>query len=87
MTNETKKRKIFTGSVVSTKMSQTIVVSVERRHKDPMYKKALRRSSRFLVHAPGHTVHEGDKVTIEEIRPISKLKHFTLIGVVDQKKA
>lgn len=71
--------RIFRGTVVSTKMKDTVVVSVERYVKHPKYKKYIRRSQRFLVHDRGNTAAEGDKVSIKEARPVSKRKRFEIV--------
>lgn len=68
------------GTVVSTKMKDTITVAVERLVKHPKYKKYLRRTKKFLVHDAGNTAKEGQMVDIRETRPISKRKHFELVA-------
>ncbi len=73
--------KFFQGVVVKTAMKDTATVRVERYVKHPKYKKYLLRSKKFLVHNPGNTVKVGDKVTIRETRPISKLKRFVVDSV------
>jgi small subunit ribosomal protein S17 len=84
MKNDTEKnatagaRKQFAGVVVSDKMKDTIVVSVSRYVKHPKYKKYVRRTKKYHVHDVGNTKKIGEKVTIEECRPISKTKHFTV---------
>lgn len=73
------KRRTLRGTVVSTKMQDTIAVLVDRYVKHPKYKKYIRRSKRYLVHDKGNTAQMGDKVEIQETRPISKRKRFELI--------
>src|SRR3989338_7714813 len=73
------KGRVLKGTVVSTKMQDTITVAVERFVKHPKYKKFLRRTKKFLVDDKGNTAKEGDKVEIREVRPISKRKRFTII--------
>ena len=73
------KGRVLRGTVVGTKMQDTITVAVERYVKHPKYKKFMRRTKKFLVHDVGNTAKEGDKVSIRETRPISKRKHFELI--------
>ncbi len=72
-------RRTLRGTVVSTKMKDTITVAVERFVKHPKYKKYQRRTKKFLVHDAGNTAKEGQLVDIRETRPISKHKHFELI--------
>ena len=66
------------GVVVSTKMKDTITVSVERFVKHPKYHKFTKRTKRYLAHDEGNTAKEGDKVVIVECKPISKRKRFTI---------
>ncbi len=73
------KARVLRGTVVSTKMQDTIAVQVERYVMHPKYKKFMRRTKKFLVHDKGNTAKEGDKVEIRETRPISKRKHFELV--------
>jgi small subunit ribosomal protein S17 len=69
----------FRGTVVSTKMKDTVVVAVERYVKHPKYKKFLRRTKKYLAHDQGNTIAEGDMVTIRETRPISRRKTFVVV--------
>jgi small subunit ribosomal protein S17 len=69
----------FRGTVVSTKMKDTVTVAVERYVKHPKYQKFQRRTKKFLAHDEGNTVQEGDVVTIRETRPISKRKTFIVV--------
>ncbi|MDO8589804.1 MAG: 30S ribosomal protein S17 [bacterium] len=78
-TDKTKKPQIFSGTVVSDKMKDTIVVSVERYEKHPRYSKFIRRRKKFKVHDAGNTAKVGDKVQIIATRPISKDKSFKLL--------
>lgn len=82
MTTETTtvvNRRTLRGTVVSTKMKDTVTVAVERYVKHPKYKKYLRRTKKFLVHDAGNTAQIGQQVDIRETRPISKRKHFELV--------
>ncbi len=83
-TPETKaapKGRVLRGTVVSTKMTDTITVIVDRYVKHPKYKKFERLSKKFLVHDAGNTAKEGQIVEIRETRPMSKRKHFELISI------
>ncbi len=73
------KGRVLSGTVVATKMQDTITVAVERYVMHPKYKKFMRRTKKFLVHDKGNTAKEGDKVEIRATRPISKRKHFELV--------
>jgi len=70
------KPKVLSGTVVSTKMKDTVVVSVERYEKHPKYEKYIKRRKKFKAHDAGNTKSVGEKVEIVETRPISKDKHF-----------
>jgi len=72
-------RKKFEGVVVSTKMQKTVVVEVERRFSHPRYRKVITRHKKFKAHNENFDLKVGDKVLIEESRPISKDKHFVVI--------
>ena len=69
------------GTVVSNKMDKTITVLVERRIKQPLYGKYIKRSKKIHAHDADNQCQEGDKVTIEETRPISKSKAWKLSSI------
>ena len=72
-------RRVLTGKVVSDAADKTITVLVERRLKHPVYKKFIKRSSKFLAHDEGNAAKVGDTVSIIESRPISKRKRWSLV--------
>ncbi len=74
------KAKVLSGTVVSDKMKDTIVVLVERYEKHPKYEKFISFNKKFKAHDAGNTAKIGDKVQIVETRPISKDKHFKLVA-------
>jgi small subunit ribosomal protein S17 len=74
-------RKQRVGVVVSDKMTKTIVVEIERRVPHPKFKKIVRRTSKFYAHDDAEVAKIGDKVLIEETRPMSKLKRWSLVEV------
>ncbi len=76
----TKGGKVLSGVVTSDKMKDTIVVEVSRFVKHPKYGKYMNISKKFKAHDAGNTAKIGDKVQIQETRPISKDKHFRLVG-------
>ena len=78
--SEKNKRKM-TGLVVSSKRDKTITVLIERRVKHPIYKKIIRRSTKIHAHDESNDCSEGDVVTIQEIKPISKTKSWKLVGI------
>lgn len=71
--------KTFQGKVVSTMMSKTIVVEVERQKLYPLYKKIVSRSKRFKVHNEDSSIKTNDNVVIQETKPYSKDKHFKVL--------
>ena len=73
------KKRIFSGIVVSDKMTDTAVVKVVRFVKHPKYGKFLKLAKKFKADDKGNTVKIGDNVSIEECRPISKDKHFKIV--------
>ena len=75
-------RKERTGDVISNKMSKTIVVRVERRFPHPKFKKVVTAFTKFYAHDEKSEAKVGDKVRIEETRPLSKLKRWRLVEVV-----
>jgi len=76
----TKGGKIFLGTVVSDKMQETVVVSVTRFVKHPKYRKFIKRVKKFHAHNPENAKKEGDKVRIQECKPMSKTKKFIVIA-------
>ncbi len=80
----TGKRKQRVGEVVSDKMTKTIVVRVERRFPHPQYKKIVTSYKKFYAHDEKSEAKAGDMVCIEESRPLSKLKRWTLVKVVER---
>ncbi len=72
--------KILKGTVVSTKMQNTVVVQVERVYRHPIYKKTVKKHKKYKAHNEELNLVEGDFVSIQETRPISKDKHFKVIS-------
>src|SRR4029079_6630583 len=75
------KRKTKVGRVVSDKMDKTIVVSVERLARHPLYKRVIRLTTKFKAHDEQNDAHVGDTVRIEESRPLSATKRWRLVEV------
>lgn len=74
-----KKGKVLSGVVVSDKMKDTVTVTVSRFVKHPKYKKYMKKSKKYHAHDEGNTLVVGDKVKIEETKPISKTKRFKVV--------
>jgi len=81
MSEENKVAREVSGRVVSNKMDKTITVMVERRVKHPVYKKYIKRSTKFHAHDESNQCNEGDLVTITQSRPLSKTKSWVLVRV------
>jgi len=79
-------RKERTGIVTSTKMNKSIVVSVVRREKHPMYGKFIKKTKKFMAHDEKNECGVGDTVKIMETRPMSKLKRWRLVEVLEKAK-
>ncbi|WP_423063448.1 30S ribosomal protein S17 [Candidiatus Paracoxiella cheracis] len=84
MTKKETEARTLTGTVVSDKMTNTIVVLVERRVKHPKYGKFIRRSTKIHAHDKENQCRIGDLVTIKETRPISKTKSWTLVEIKEK---
>ena len=76
-------RRILQGVVVSDKSDKTVVVNVERRVMHPLYKKVVRRSKKYAAHDAENRCKIGDTVRIQECRPISRRKTWTVVGAID----
>lgn len=85
-TEERSLRKTKTGLVTSNKMKKSIVVSVERKEKHPIYGKFINKTSKFMAHDETNTCGIGDKVLIMETRPLSKNKKWRLVEILEKAK-
>lgn len=77
-------RKERVGEVISNKMTKTIVVRVERRFPHPQFKKVITAFSKFYAHDEKSEAKVGDRVRIQESRPLSKMKRWRLVEVVER---
>lgn len=73
-------KRVLQGTVISDKNDKTVVVKVERRFTHPLFKKTVRRSKHYKAHDADNSYKVGDQVAIEECRPISKDKRWTVIA-------
>lgn len=71
-------KKQLVGVVISDKMNKTRVVEVQRTYRHPVYKKVIRSKKKYYAHDEQNKTHTGDKVTILESRPLSKLKRWVI---------
>lgn len=79
-------RKVRTGAVVRTSMEQTAVVEMVWKQRHRLYRKPMRRVTRFYVHDPLNQCQVGDTVRIQETRPISKTKHWRLLEILHRRQ-
>ena len=79
-------RKNFTGIVVSDKMAKTRVVDVSRRTRHPQYEKTMTKHSKFYCHDENNESKLGDLVEIASTRPLSKLKRWRLVRIVEKAR-
>jgi len=79
-------RKEKTGVVVSNKMEKSIVVIVERKEKHPIYKKYVKKTTKFTAHDEKNECNVGDTVRIMETRPLSKNKCWRLVEIIERAK-
>jgi small subunit ribosomal protein S17 len=82
MTTERKKKKTRVGEVVSNKMDKTVVVKIERKMMDPVFKKFIKRTKKYVAHDQDNKCAIGDLVEIEETRPLSKTKRWKVVSVI-----
>ncbi len=79
-------RKVRVGSVVGTRMDKTAVVELVWKRRHRIYRKQMRRVTRFYVHDPNQQCRIGDTVRIQETRPISRTKHWRLLEVLARRE-
>ncbi|SHI77903.1 30S ribosomal protein S17 [Lutispora thermophila] len=83
---ERSNRKTRIGKVVSDKMDKTIVVAIETLVRHPLYKKSIKRTTKFKVHDENNECKVGDRVLIMETRPLSKEKRWRLVEIIERAK-
>ncbi|QIV78882.1 30S ribosomal protein S17 [Fervidobacterium pennivorans subsp. shakshaketiis] len=79
-------KKRFIGVVVSDKMDKTVTVKVERLVKHPKFGKYVKRSKKFYAHDENNDCRVGDIVEIEESRPLSKLKRWVVVRIIERSR-
>jgi small subunit ribosomal protein S17 len=79
-------RKVREGTVVANKMDKTVVVNVVDRVRHPKYLKTVQRAKKLYVHDEENTLNVGDRVRVMETRPLSKLKRWRLLEIVERAK-
>ena len=86
MSTDRNRRKVRQGVVVSTAGDKTCVVKVEERKRHPLYGKMITQSTKFHAHDEDNTAGVGDAVSIMETRPLSKLKRWRLVEILEKAK-
>ena len=89
MSDETKtraERKVREGTVVSTKMDKTVIVAVVDRVRHRRYAKTMQRTTRLYAHDETNDVREGDRVRIAETRPMSRLKRWRVVDIIERAR-
>ena len=84
MSDKTSNRRTLIGTVVSDKMDKTVVVRTERRIKHKLYGKFIRRNTQYMAHDPAESAGVGDRILIQECRPMSKHKRWRVVKVVEK---
>ncbi len=79
MKNKEKKRRRMTGIITADNQDKTRVVNVKRSFRHPLYKKVLRKSKKYYVHDEENSTKSGDRVLIEECRPMSRMKRWRIV--------
>ena len=80
------RRKEIVGKVIKNKMDKSIVVTIERKVMHPKYGKFIKKTSKFVAHDENNECSVGDLVQLMETRPLSKLKRWRLIRIVEKAK-
>ena len=80
------RRKVRQGTVLSAAMNKSIIVRIDRKIKHPLYNKPVMRSARFYAHDEKNEAGIGDTVRVIETRPLSKLKRWRLVAIVERAK-
>ena len=79
-------RKVREGTVLSSKMDKTVVVAVVDRVRHRRYQKTVQRTKHLYAHDPNNDVREGDRVRLTETRPLSKLKRWRVVEVLERAR-
>lgn len=81
---EEKRKRELIGKVISDKNDKTITVLVETYKTDPIYKKRVKYSKKYIAHDEKNEAKVGDKVRIDETRPLSKMKRYRLVEIIEK---
>ena len=83
---KTGKRRVLTGTVISSAMDKTVVVEVVSLKAHPVYKKRYRTTKKYYVHDEENQCNAGDKISISETRPLSKTKRWRVLDIVERAR-
>ena len=81
---ERKPRKVLIGRVVSDRMDRTVTISIERTFQHPTYKKIVKKTSKIWAHDAKNECRTGDKVKVMSTRPLSKLKRWRVVEIIER---
>jgi len=84
--SERGRRKVHEGIVVSDAMDMTVVVAVTERVPHPRYRKVVQRTKKLYAHNEGNDAHRGDRVKLAETRPLSKMKRWRIVEVLERAR-
>lgn len=79
-------KKIYTGEVISDKMDKTVVVAITRLTQHPIYRKTIKKITKFKAHDEENKCKIGDKVSIIESRPLSRDKRWRVLDIIKSKR-
>lgn len=85
--DQNKVQRTLTGAVTSSAMDKTVTVMIERRIKHPVYGKYITRTTKIHVHDENNECGKGDVVVIEQCRPMSKTKAWSLVKIIEKAEA
>ena len=80
------RQKVRVGRVVSGSMDKTVVVAVEWQQRHILYKKSIRRITKFYAHDADNRCQKGDLVRIQETRPLSRMKRWRVLGILERRE-
>ncbi len=77
-------KKVYTGKVISNKMDKTVVVAITRLYQHPVYKKTVKKVTKFMAHDEENRCKVGDTVKIIETRPLSRHKKWAVLDILER---
>jgi small subunit ribosomal protein S17 len=77
-------KKVYTGKVISNRMDKTVVVAITRLYQHPVYKKTVKKITKFMAHDEENRCKVGDTVKIIETRPLSRHKRWAVLDIIER---